>query len=231
MMRSKPFNITPCLAIFLLGTADANTNATYVYNSTPLTVNLFLSIGPYQANSSLYNPYGGAIPNSNLLYFLIVDTNQNAMIDGWFLELNALTVDGLNLINLVDRTDGNGGTIYGPGTDYVQVNPNFVGASFTEFALTSESGSWALVPEPSTWAMMILGFAGLGFAGYRRTRKPVSIAAQLATLSGVAWSCGWCRVGIRQERICCRSVRELQPRRGASPQSRGRELQRRDPPR
>jgi PEP-CTERM motif len=28
------------------------------------------------------------------------------------------------------------------------------------------------VPEPSTWAMMLLGFAGLGFAGYRRTRKP-----------------------------------------------------------
>ncbi|HZZ21512.1 MAG TPA: PEPxxWA-CTERM sorting domain-containing protein [Roseiarcus sp.] len=24
------------------------------------------------------------------------------------------------------------------------------------------------VPEPSTWAMMLIGFAGLGFAGYRR---------------------------------------------------------------
>jgi hypothetical protein len=24
------------------------------------------------------------------------------------------------------------------------------------------------IPEPSTWAMMLLGFAGLGFAGYRR---------------------------------------------------------------
>jgi probable HAF family extracellular repeat protein len=27
------------------------------------------------------------------------------------------------------------------------------------------------VPEPSTWAMMLAGFAGLGFAGYRRTRE------------------------------------------------------------
>jgi PEP-CTERM motif len=27
------------------------------------------------------------------------------------------------------------------------------------------------VPEPSTWAMMLLGFAGLGFAGYRASRK------------------------------------------------------------
>jgi hypothetical protein len=28
----------------------------------------------------------------------------------------------------------------------------------------------APVPEPSTWAMMLLGFAGLGYAGYRRAK-------------------------------------------------------------
>ena len=34
------------------------------------------------------------------------------------------------------------------------------------------------VPEPSTWAMLLLGFAGIGFAGYRRTRaRSVSFAA------------------------------------------------------
>ena len=27
------------------------------------------------------------------------------------------------------------------------------------------------VPEPSTWAMMLLGFAGLGIVGYRQTRR------------------------------------------------------------
>jgi PEP-CTERM motif len=27
------------------------------------------------------------------------------------------------------------------------------------------------IPEPSTWAMMALGFAGLGFAAFRRSRK------------------------------------------------------------
>jgi PEP-CTERM motif len=27
------------------------------------------------------------------------------------------------------------------------------------------------VPEPSTWAMMLVGLAGLGFAGYRSTRR------------------------------------------------------------
>jgi hypothetical protein len=29
----------------------------------------------------------------------------------------------------------------------------------------------AAVPEPSTWAMMVLGFAGLGFLSYRKTRR------------------------------------------------------------
>jgi PEP-CTERM motif len=33
------------------------------------------------------------------------------------------------------------------------------------------------VPEPSTWAMMILGFAGVGFMAYRRSSKPRLSAA------------------------------------------------------
>jgi PEP-CTERM motif len=34
------------------------------------------------------------------------------------------------------------------------------------------------VPEPSTWAMMLFGFAGLGYAGFRkpRARSPIPIA-------------------------------------------------------
>jgi len=30
------------------------------------------------------------------------------------------------------------------------------------------------VPEPSTWAMMLIGFAGLGFA-FRRSRRKVAV--------------------------------------------------------
>jgi PEP-CTERM motif len=40
-------------------------------------------------------------------------------------------------------------------------------------SLTVQIGA---VPEPSTWAMMILGFAGVGFMAYRRTAKPALIA-------------------------------------------------------
>jgi len=35
----------------------------------------------------------------------------------------------------------------------------------------------AAVPEPSTWAMMLLGFAGIGFMAYRRKSKPALMAA------------------------------------------------------
>jgi PEP-CTERM motif len=33
------------------------------------------------------------------------------------------------------------------------------------------------VPEPSTWAMMALGFAGLGFLGWRGSRNTTAHAA------------------------------------------------------
>ena len=32
------------------------------------------------------------------------------------------------------------------------------------------------VPEPSTWAMMLVGFAGLGFAGWRGSRTAARAA-------------------------------------------------------
>ena len=31
-------------------------------------------------------------------------------------------------------------------------------------------GGGGTVPEPSTWAMLLIGFAGLGFAGYRKAK-------------------------------------------------------------
>jgi hypothetical protein len=38
-------------------------------------------------------------------------------------------------------------------------------------------GASGPVPEASTWAMMLLGFAGLGFVGYRASRKSAARTA------------------------------------------------------
>jgi hypothetical protein len=39
------------------------------------------------------------------------------------------------------------------------------------------SGGATAVPEPSTWAMMVIGFGGLGFLGWRGSRKTAARSA------------------------------------------------------
>jgi hypothetical protein len=41
------------------------------------------------------------------------------------------------------------------------------GATADSFTVIVDSGAASPVPEPSTWAMMVIGFAGLGFAAAR----------------------------------------------------------------
>jgi hypothetical protein len=51
---------------------------------------------------------------------------------------------------------------------------DFIGndaGSFIRYVSTEVTLVASAVPEPSTWAMMILGFAGIGFMAYRRSRK------------------------------------------------------------
>jgi hypothetical protein len=59
-------------------------------------------------------------------------------------------------------------------------NPSTAATTAGPFLSGTSSDFWGLtptgVPEASSWAMLLLGFAGLGFAGYR-TRKGVSIAS------------------------------------------------------
>ena len=57
-------------------------------------------------------------------------------------------------------------------------NANFAFYTFEATAgnvLVAEVSGTSAVPEPATWAMMLLGFAGLGFA-FRQSRRKVSFA-------------------------------------------------------
>jgi hypothetical protein len=50
-------------------------------------------------------------------------------------------------------------------------------ASWVVSDFTTAQALTSAVPEPSTWAMLILGFAGVGFMAYRRKAKPSLMAA------------------------------------------------------
>ncbi len=60
-----------------------------------------------------------------------------------------------------------------PGAYVFSWNSSAPGNAPADDSITIQVG----VPEPSTWAMMLLGFAGLSFVGYWRSRKLNSIAA------------------------------------------------------
>jgi PEP-CTERM motif len=58
----------------------------------------------------------------------------------------------------------------GASFDYLS---NAGGSVFTLTPPVDPGIGWVIaVPEASTWAMMLLGFAGLGYAGWRGSRKP-----------------------------------------------------------
>jgi hypothetical protein len=59
---------------------------------------------------------------------------------------------------------------------------SFSGLTSVSWTATTETPQFAninvsAVPEPSTWAMLLLGFTGIGFMAYRRKSKPEMMVA------------------------------------------------------
>ena len=76
--------------------------------------------------------------------------------------------------------DGYPGGLTGTNTALIYGDYYFTEALVRLETLLNGGENWVLyspaegtstVPEPSTWAMMLIGFAGLGFAGYRCRRR------------------------------------------------------------
>jgi PEP-CTERM motif len=90
-----------------------------------------------------------------------------------------LSFDGgsTELVAFNQDSDGDYGDFSPPGAGAGQLIQNAFNSTGQDEAYTTSSPEFAMmesigyngpvVPEPSTWAMMLLGFAGLGYAGWR----------------------------------------------------------------
>ena len=95
----------------------------------------------------------------------VTDTPGN-LIDS-FTDMSTEIVDSF-------AHDGNG-VISDSGPFSMTEEAVFTLTPFGQLINRGQTEVKSAVPEPSTWAMMLLGFAGLGYAGFRKGRSARSI--------------------------------------------------------
>jgi hypothetical protein len=59
---------------------------------------------------------------------------------------------------------------------YLDLDGGFTGTQQALLDNFTVNGDTLSAPEPSTWAMMILGFVGIGFMAYRRKQNDTALS-------------------------------------------------------
>ena len=122
------------------------------------------------------------VANERSPYSFLGATTQTSIINDTQYFVNLLIgklykLPGVIPVSLTPPIHYSGGGEPDPYQSYIffllQNNEDItqVRAVLTDFTITAVDG----VPEPSTWAMMILGFAGVGFLAYRRRNHKAAI--------------------------------------------------------
>jgi hypothetical protein len=173
---ANPVTLTAPTAIFTY-TGDLNWNTSSPTNK----VGEFL-------NSAFITSYSGLISETDFLNTMMSSTNDP--ITAYFKLTGTISSPGV-FAGTLTHDDGavftvNGHTLVNtPGETAKDVEAFSDPGGFTNapFTLTYVEGNGAPsilsldvtspVPEASTWAMMILGFFGVGFIAYRRNNKRV----------------------------------------------------------
>jgi hypothetical protein len=112
------------------------------------------------------------------IYWGSIDGNQGGNNN---LNTFAITVDGFTLTgaDLVAKGASGTGDQFSPkGNELVTISglDPFTTARFSSTRNAFEFSLGSAVPEASTWAMMALGFVGLGYAAFRRNTKGRALA-------------------------------------------------------
>jgi hypothetical protein len=117
-----------------------------------------------------------ATPQTSLsIYWGSIDGNSN--LNSLAITIDGYTLTGANLIAL--GALGAGNQTAPADNQWVRISGlgEFTQVAFSSTANAFEFSLGSPVPEPSTWAMMGLGFAGLGFMGWRGSRKTAALTA------------------------------------------------------
>lgn len=123
---------------------------------------------------AVFNMSGSVL---NLIWGSPNDDNKLSFYNGAALLGSVMTADLITNFGSASPPVGN---IQDPGGYIFNFDPvlnNFTSVRFDTGQTAFEFAFTAAVPEASTWAMMILGFAGIGFMAYRRKSHSALIAA------------------------------------------------------
>ena len=80
----------------------------------------------------------------------------------------------IDFIDFVKSIDGKPSVFFTIDVLGPNGNSGLIGSAFSGDVINAQV---AAVPEPSTWAMMIVGFFGVGFMAYRRRNQASALAA------------------------------------------------------
>jgi hypothetical protein len=138
-------------------------------NTFPLSPQTYDELHDFQVNfynssGMLFSTLSGGVAGSYLQI-----SNNNLNVYGG--EQLTFVVNGTNYLQLIVPVsfNGRGDIVSGDDSSYAQAGTNYAYLA---------TGNVAAVPEPSTWTMMILGFAGLGFLALGRKRgRHMALAA------------------------------------------------------
>src|ERR1700722_12738380 len=120
----------------------------------------------------------GTSRTSISIYWGSIDGNQggNNNLNTFAITVDNYTLTGADLVAM--GATGTGDQTGPLGNELVTISglAPFTTATFSSTNNAFEFALGSAVPEPSTWAMMMLGFAGLGYAAFRRNTKVRALA-------------------------------------------------------
>ena len=176
----------PLATLILVPDTISNPDTTYtlsgpLFGSKTETVVLFHQNHPWNQSNVSFDKFlampSNTSPNNALSDFLPATQALDPSATGYFVYDAIRSVGDITLPSDADASNSDLLTLNKelPLGSYVFA---FLGQTSTGVDATASSGAIFIdtarlvaTPEPSTWAMLLIGFAGLGFAGYRKARS------------------------------------------------------------